>query len=85
MDFSFLSQFVDANKLGGWVRAAVGALIAAGIAKYPGLGSIIDPTTQAEIGVAVSGLVVGLWSHYSKVLAAKAAPPPPPSAAGVKG
>jgi hypothetical protein len=71
MAMDILVKLVSADKLGGWVRAAVGALIAAGIAKYPGLKDIIDPATQAEIGVAVSAVVVGAWSHYVKDLAAK--------------
>lgn len=66
-----LSKFIDADKLGGWVRAGVGALIAAVIAKWPGLSSILDPSTQAAIGVAVSGIVVGIWSQLVKSDAAK--------------
>lgn len=61
-----LPQFVNASKLGGWVRAGVGAALAAAIARYPGLGQYIDPATQAEIGFAISGVVVGVWSHYVK-------------------
>jgi len=70
-----LTTLIGADKVGGWVRAGVGALIAAAIAKWPGLGSILDPGTQTAIGVAVSGVVVGAWSHYAKTMAAKPAVP----------
>ena len=81
MDLSYLTQFIDSGKLGGWTRAAVGALIAAAIAKWPTLSLILDPATQAALGVAASGIVIGLWSHLAKVEAAKNAPAPvrPPS------
>ena len=66
-----LAQFVNTTKIAGWTRAIVGAGLAAGIARYPGLKDFIDPATQAEIGIAVSGIAVGAWSHYAKSLAAK--------------
>lgn len=66
MDWSTLFMFVDTSKIGGWTRAAVGAAIATGIAKWPFLKEYLDPTTQAAIAVAVSGIVVGIWSHLAK-------------------
>lgn len=62
----FLTTLIDADKLGGWVRAGLGALLATGIAKYPGLTDYLTPEMQAALGVFVSGLAVGLWSHIAK-------------------
>lgn len=62
-------KLIDAGQLGGWVRAAVGALLTVLIAKWPLLSSVLDPATQAAIGVAVSGLAVGIWSHIAKKFA----------------
>lgn len=64
----FLTQFVDADKLGGWVRAGVGAAIVAAVAKWPALSTVLDPTVQTALGVVLSGIVVGAWSHYAKSL-----------------
>ena len=61
-----LSTFVDAGKLGGWVRAGVATGLGLLCAKYAPLGGILDPATQTAIGVAVSGIAVGIWSHYVK-------------------
>lgn len=66
MDWSILTSLINTSKLGGWVRAAVGAGIAAGIAKWPGLKDVLDPSTQVAIATAASGLVVGVWSHVAK-------------------
>lgn len=68
-----LSQFVDANKIGGWVRAAVAAGLGMLVARNLTLASILDPNTQQAIGVAVSGIVVGVWSQLTKTDAAKIA------------
>lgn len=75
MNLGFLSQFINADKLGGWVRAGVasilGYLIAHYAAKYPLLTDVLSPEVQASIGVAASGLAVGLWSQLTKTDAAK--------------
>lgn len=73
MDLKFLSQFVDDNKIGGWVRAGVAALLAVAIGKFPLLGSVLDPVTQQAIGVALAGVAVGVWSHLTKTDASKIA------------
>lgn len=61
-----LASMVDASKLGGWVRAAVASGLAIAIAHLPVLKDILTPDTQAALGVFVSGVAVGLWSHYVK-------------------
>lgn len=75
MNLGFLSQFINADKLGGWVRAGVasvlGYLIAHYAAKYPLLTSILSPEVQGAIGVAASAAVVGLWSQLTKTDTAK--------------
>lgn len=77
MDLTFLSSFINADKIGGWVRAGVasglGFLIAHYAAKYPVLTNILSPEVQAAVGVAASGAVVGLWSHLTKTDEAKIA------------
>ncbi len=61
-----LANLVDASKLGGWVRAGVASGLALAIAHLPVLKDVLDPSTQAAIGVAISSVVVGVWSHYVK-------------------
>lgn len=73
MNLTFLTQFVDASKVGGWARAGVAALLGIAISKWPALSTVLDPTTQAALGLAVSGAVVGLWSQLTKTDAAKVA------------
>ena len=70
---NFLTQFIDASKVGGWARAGVAALLGIAISKWPALSSVLDPTTQAALGLAVSGAVVGIWSQMTKTDAAKVA------------
>lgn len=71
MDLSFLTQFVDANKIGGWVRAGVAAILVAIVAKYPPLGNVLDPSVQTQLAVLIATVAVGLWSQLTKSDAAK--------------
>src|ERR1035437_5101218 len=73
MNLSFLTQFFDASKVGGYARSGVAALLGIAISKWPALSSVLDPTTQAALGLAVSGAVVGIWSQLTKTDAAKLA------------
>jgi hypothetical protein len=73
MNLTFLTQFFDASKVGGYARSATAALLGIAIAKWPALGTVLDPTTQAALGLAVSGAVVGIWSQLTKTDAAKIA------------
>lgn len=70
MNLSVLSQFIDANKLGGWVRAGTASILAGLIAhyaaKYPLLSGVLSPEVQESIGVVASGVVVGVWSQLTK-------------------
>jgi hypothetical protein len=86
MDLSILTKLIDADKLGGWVRAGVAAGLGALIAKWPGLGAYVDPGTQAQIGAVVATIIVGVWSHYAKNVAAanNNTPAVPPAQGGSK-
>lgn len=77
MDWSLLTNFVNTTKVAGWTRAVVGAGIAAAIAKWPGLSQYLSPETQAALGVAVSGIAVGVWSHIAKEIATDPPRPAP--------
>jgi hypothetical protein len=71
---SVLSKFVDAGKLGGWVRSGVGALFVMAIARWPVLGDIVPADVQVELAAAFATVIVGLWSHLAKSIAAGNAP-----------
>ena len=64
------SKFVDANKIGGWVRAGVASILAGLIAhyavKYPIISGFLSPEVQASIGVVASGFAVAVWSQLTK-------------------
>ncbi len=66
-----LSQLVDANKLGGWTRAIVAALLSVAISKWPTLSPYMTPEVQLALGILVSSGVVGIWSTLTKTDAAK--------------
>ena len=71
MNLTFLTQFIDANKLGGWVRAVVAAGFVAAIAKWPILGNVIDPAIQTQAAALLAAIVVGYWSQLTKTDDAK--------------
>lgn len=65
---NWIVKLVDADKLGGWVRAGVAALIPVIVVKLPVLGSILTPDVALALGVTISGVVVGVWSQIAKSL-----------------
>jgi hypothetical protein len=67
MDFSMLFSLVDTSKMGGWVRALVGSGLTALLSLDPHLAQYLSPQTQTAFAIAVSGVVVGVWSHLAKV------------------
>ena len=73
MNLSFLTQLIDANKIGGWVRAIVAAGFVALVAKYPVLGNYVDPAIQTQIAAAIAAIAVGAWSQLTKTDASKIA------------
>jgi hypothetical protein len=70
---TFVSQFVNADKIGGWVRAGVAAGAAIVIANVPALKSYLTPDVQAALGVIGTTVAVGLWSQLTKSDSAKIA------------
>lgn len=70
---ALLSTIIGPDKIGGWVRSGVAALLGILIAKWPLLSQVLDPATQSAIGFAAAGIVVGLWSQVTKTEAAKVA------------
>ena len=73
MNLSFLTQLIDANRIGGWVRAIVAAGFVALVAKYPVLGNYVDPAIQTQIAAAIAAIAVGAWSQLTKTDASKIA------------
>lgn len=67
---ALVSKFIDSDKLGGWVRAAVAAGFVAIVAKWPILGTYVDPAIQTQIAAAIAATVVGVWSQLTKTDAA---------------
>jgi hypothetical protein len=66
MNWSWLTMFLSADKVGGYVRAGVAGLLADLVLKYPGLADTFTPNEQTAIATAVAGLAVGFWSHVAK-------------------
>jgi hypothetical protein len=71
--WEILAKLIDADKLGGWVRAGVAALLAIIIGRWPVVGSLVGSELQTAVGVLASGIVVGIWSQLTKSDAAKVA------------
>lgn len=65
-------KLIDADKIGGWVRAGVAAVMGAGATSIGGW-FVATPEWKTALGVVVSGIVVGAWSHLAKKYAAPAA------------
>lgn len=68
--WAFIVKLVDADKLGGWVRAGVAAVFTIVLARWPVLGSIVGPDLQVAVAAAIATAVVGLWSQIAKNMAA---------------
>ena len=64
--WNLITTLVDADKIGGWVRALVAAGFGLLLGKWPLLGSIFGPDLQTAAGVLLSGVFVGIWSHVAK-------------------
>jgi hypothetical protein len=60
-------KLVDTDKLAGWVRAGVAALFGAAASWFGGeLVPFLTPDMQTAVGVVLSTIVVGVWSHIAK-------------------
>lgn len=67
---SIIAKFINADTIGGWVRAAVATIfgmLAAWLGpKIPFLSSILSPDAQAYVAATITAALVGLWSQLSK-------------------
>jgi hypothetical protein len=61
-----LKSLVDAEKLGGWVRAGVAAAAPWLVIKVPFLATAFTPDVLNAFAVVASAVVVGIWSQYVK-------------------
>lgn len=57
---------IDANKIGGYVRAATAGLLADLITHVPVLHDVLSADACNAIAVAAATVVVGVWSHIAK-------------------
>lgn len=63
----WLTKLVDANQIGGWVRAGTASLFGAVSGWLVGpLVGLSDPATQTAVGIVLSSIVVGIWSSIAK-------------------
>lgn len=70
---SMLAPFIGPDKIGGWTRKGVSAVIVYAIARWPWLSNFLDTATQVAIGVAIGGVMEGIWQQLVKTDAAKVA------------
>lgn len=71
MNLGILSKIIGPDKIGGWVRAGVGAAFVAAVARWPVLGAYLAPDVQTQLAAALAALVVGAWSQLTKTDDAK--------------
>jgi hypothetical protein len=65
--WELIAKLVDADKLGGWVRAAVAVLLGSAATWFGGkLAPFLTTELQATIGLIVATVVVGVWSQIAK-------------------
>lgn len=67
--WQIIVKLVDTNKIGGWTRALVAALLTMLLAQWPPLAAIVTPDLQAAIAIAISSAIVGVWSQIAKSMA----------------
>jgi uncharacterized membrane protein (DUF106 family) len=66
-----IAAFVNAEQLGGWVRALVATILGAASGWFGGaLVPFLTPEFQAAVGVVVATVVVGVWSTVAKKIQA---------------
>lgn len=66
---NFIYSIIGPDKLGGWIRAGVAAVLgflAAKLAAVPFFSSLLTPEVIEGIALAASTAVVGLWQHTAK-------------------
>lgn len=68
--FAILAKIINADVIGGWVRAAVIFVSVALTAKFPIFSSVLTPETQATIAGAIAAFIVGIWQQAAKSMTA---------------
>lgn len=67
---AILGKLVDGGKVGGWVRAAVAAVLTMAVAKLsikvPFVAELVTPDTIDYVAVAAATFVTGILSQASK-------------------
>ncbi len=63
---NFISRFIDASKVAGWVRAIVAAGLAVALARWPVLKPYLPTEVQTALSVVIAGILVGVWSQMTK-------------------
>jgi hypothetical protein len=68
MGWTFLKMFIDAGKIGGWVRAAVAALGGSsfGVAACRVVPSLCGEEFKTALSIVLTTIAVGLWSQLVK-------------------
>ncbi len=67
---SIIARFINADVIGGYVRAAVATLF--GVlatwlgSRIPFLAALLTPDAQAWVAATITAFLVGLWSQISK-------------------
>jgi hypothetical protein len=70
MLLDFLNSILGADKLAGYVRAAVAAGLTWFSLKYPLLGAFFTPGVAEAVQVIAVAAGVGIWSWLAKKLSA---------------
>ncbi len=73
MDLSFLLKLIDADKIGGWVRAGVAAGFVYLAHRYAPLAAYLTPENEAAVDTIAVTVIVGIWSQIAKNLSASSA------------
>ncbi len=71
---TLLVKMVNADVLGGWVRAAVAVLLGSAATWFGGVfAPFLTPEFHAAVGLVAATIVVGVWSWIAKKFAPPAA------------
>lgn len=61
-----LVKLIDANKIGGWVRAGVAAGFVYLAHRYTPLAAYLTPANEAAVDTLAVTVAVGVWSQIAK-------------------
>lgn len=66
--WNLISMFVNANKIGGWVRSGVAVGLPFMLHRYPLLTDFMPLGAQDALVTILTFAAIGLWSHISKLM-----------------